>query len=97
MRARRLGRGQSRDCHRRFRRGLPSSLSLVTGMAATASRHLLKLDDGEHVRFLNIHSAFLDENGQIPPSPIPDQLHFSPAGYEAWARAIQPRLAEMRK
>lgn len=55
---------------------------------------LAGFDDGKMVRFLNIGPQFLVD-GTIPTSVMPDQLHPNAEGYEIWAKAMQPLLAEM--
>jgi lysophospholipase L1-like esterase len=62
-----------------------------------ANALLAKLDDGQHVRFLNINSIFLGKDGRIPWTIMPDQLHLTQAGYQLWADAIEKPLAEMMK
>ena len=64
----------------------------------------LELDEGVHlagvgvnVRFLNINDAFLGQDGKIPFSVMPDQLHPNNAGYQLWADAMKPLLTEMMK
>ena len=56
---------------------------------------LAKLDDGQNIRFLNINRVFLDTDGRIPTTVMPDQLHPGPAGYQLWADAMQSHLKEM--
>jgi lysophospholipase L1-like esterase len=56
---------------------------------------LAKLDDGRNIRFLNINRVFLDTDGRIPTTVMPDQLHPGPAGYQLWADAMQSLLKEM--
>ena len=58
---------------------------------------LARLDDGQHVRFLDINSVFLGQDGKIPYSVMPDQLHPGAAGYQLWAEAIVPSLNAMMK
>ncbi len=58
---------------------------------------LAKLDDGKNVRFLNINSAWLDADGKIPDSVMPDQLHPTGPSYKLWAEAMNPLLTEMMK
>lgn len=54
-----------------------------------------KLDDGKMVKYLDITPAFLNEEGLIPRSLMPDFLHLSLSGYRKWADAIEPTLWEM--
>jgi lysophospholipase L1-like esterase len=56
---------------------------------------IAKLDDGKTVRYLDISQSFLNENGLIPKSLMPDFLHLSPDGYRRWAEAMEPTLWEM--
>ena len=62
---------------------------------AAANAELAKLDDGNHVRFLDLGPKFLAPDGSIPREIMPDQLHLSPAGYRLWADAMQPLLDEL--
>ncbi|WP_082616077.1 GDSL-type esterase/lipase family protein [Massilia sp. Root418] len=61
------------------------------------NRDLATLDDGGMVRFLDIGAVFLGQDGRIPKSIMPDQLHPGPAGYQLWADAMQPLLDSMMK
>lgn len=58
---------------------------------------LAKLDDGQNVRYLDINSVFLGQDGKIPFSIMPDQLHPNAAGYQLWADAMTPTLTAMMK
>jgi lysophospholipase L1-like esterase len=51
---------------------------------------LAKLDDGQHVTFLDIGSKFLEPDGTISPEVMPDALHPALKGYEIWANAVEP-------
>jgi lysophospholipase L1-like esterase len=61
------------------------------------NRDLARLDDGKTIRFLNINSVFLGQDGRIPNSIMPDQLHPGAAGYQLWADAMQGLLESMLK
>ena len=56
-----------------------------------------KLDDGKHVFFLDIGDKFLQPDGTLLKTIMPDLLHLSAAGYQIWADAIGPKLAELMK
>jgi lysophospholipase L1-like esterase len=59
---------------------------------------IAKLDDGgKTVRYLDIGSKFLDANGDLPVDIMPDALHPNAKGYQIWADAVQPVVAEMMK
>lgn len=61
------------------------------------NRELAALDDGRTIRFLDIGAVFLGEDGRIPHTIMPDQLHPVAAGYQLWADAMQPLLDSMMK
>ncbi len=54
-----------------------------------------KLADGKNVFFLDVNHAFLRLDGTLDPKLMPDQLHPSPEGALAWARAMEPVLCEL--
>ena len=68
-------------------------MAVIDGVNA----ELAKLDDGTNVRFLNINDVFLGQDGKIPFSIMPDQLHPNTAGYQLWADAMNPLLTQMMK
>jgi lysophospholipase L1-like esterase len=47
------------------------------------------------VEFLDFGDKFLEKDGSISPEIMPDFLHLSPRGYQIWADAIAPKVAEM--
>jgi lysophospholipase L1-like esterase len=62
------------------------------------NQRIAKLDDGgKHVRYLDIGEKFLEPDGTLTKSIMPDALHPNAKGYEIWADAIQPALDEMMK
>jgi lysophospholipase L1-like esterase len=57
-----------------------------------------KLDDGgKHVKYLDIGGKFLDPDGTLPRTIMPDYLHPNVKGYQIWAEAIKPSVDEMEK
>jgi lysophospholipase L1-like esterase len=60
-----------------------------------ASELVARLADGKRVHFLDVNHVFLRLDGSIDPEMMPDLLHPSPKGALAWARAMEPRLAEL--
>lgn len=58
---------------------------------------IAKLDDGKNVKYLDISEKFLEADGTLPKSIMPDALHPNAKGYEIWAEAIEAPLAEMLK
>lgn len=58
---------------------------------------IAKLDDGKHVFFLDIGEKFVQGGGPIDKGIMPDFLHLSARGYEIWADAISPKLADLMK
>jgi lysophospholipase L1-like esterase len=58
---------------------------------------IAKLDDGKTVKFLDINPKFLEFDGTLPKSLMPDLLHPNEHGYQIWADAMGPALDEMLK
>jgi lysophospholipase L1-like esterase len=58
---------------------------------------IAKLDDGTTVKFLDIGPKFLEFDGTLPKSILPDLLHPNAQGYQIWADAMGPALDEMLK
>ncbi len=54
-----------------------------------------KLADGQTVHYMDIGKTFLLEDGTLPRDIMPDLLHLSPAGYQKWAEAIDPKIKEL--
>src|SRR5207302_5853196 len=54
-------------------------------------------DDGKTVKYLDIGDKFLEPDGTLPKSIMPDALHPNEKGYEIWAEAVKPTLDEMMK
>jgi len=56
---------------------------------------IANLDDGEHVRFLDIGERFLEPDGSISTEVMGDGLHPTALGYQIWADAVMPTFREM--
>jgi lysophospholipase L1-like esterase len=62
------------------------------------NEQLAKLDDGgQHVKYLDFGQKFLDPDGTLPKDVMPDALHPNAKGYQIWADAMAPTLAELLK
>ncbi len=62
---------------------------------AAANQILAGLNDGQNVFFLDIGEEFLNEDGVLPESIMPDALHPNTEGYWIWARAMEPAVARL--
>jgi lysophospholipase L1-like esterase len=58
---------------------------------------IAKLDDKKNVFFLDIGDKFTQGKDALDAAIMPDFLHLSAAGYQIWADAITPKLAELTK
>src|SRR4051794_27923569 len=58
---------------------------------------IAKLDDGKTVVYKDIGKEFLDKDGGLPGSIMPDYLHLSGKGYEIWGKAIKGDLEKLTK
>ncbi len=58
---------------------------------------IAKLDDKRNVHFLDIGPEFSQGKNALDAAIMPDFLHLSAAGYQIWADAITPKLAELTK
>ena len=67
------------------------------GQIKTVNDAISKLDDGSHVKYLDIGEKFLASDGTLTKEVMPDALHPNEKGYQIWADAIDPTLDEMLK
>ena len=51
--------------------------------------------DDKTVFFLDINETFLEDDGTLPKSVMPDLLHPHEAGYKMWADAMEPTIAKL--
>lgn len=59
---------------------------------ANTNRLLAGLADQRQVFFLDIGAGFVEADGRISPSVMPDFLHLSANGYRIWAESMEPTL-----
>ncbi len=69
----------------------------VRATIAEINSIISKLHDGKSVYYLDIGAKFLDADGNIPSDIMKDGLHPTPKGYEIWAEAVKPPLADLLK
>lgn len=93
---------------RRVRKRLPDTKILLLGIfprgehpnpqrgkVLQANQIFQRLDDGEHVFYLDIGYRFLEPDGTISKRIMPDALHPTEEGYKIWAAAVEPKLREL--
>ena len=79
-----------------FPRSLPGDP--VRDKLAEVNRIISKLDDQQHIFYMDIGAKFLDENGVfLPDSFRVDNLHPQAKGYDIWGAAVKDKLAELMK
>jgi lysophospholipase L1-like esterase len=62
---------------------------------AAVNAKIANLADGSNVTFFDIGKSFLNEDGTISGTVMPDFLHLSTRGYRIWADAMEPTLWQM--
>jgi lysophospholipase L1-like esterase len=76
-----------------FPRG--STFSTQRGKILQVNEALAKLDDGQHIFYQDLGPLFIEDNGSISKSIMPDYLHPNDAGYRIWANATEPKIKEL--
>ena len=56
---------------------------------------IAKLDDGSMVKYLDIDPEFIESNGTLSRTVMPDLLHPNERGYQIWADVMNPTLDKM--
>jgi beta-glucosidase len=62
---------------------------------AKASELASKVADGKMVHYLDIGKSFLEPDGTLTKEVMPDRLHPNAHGYEIWAEAMEPKVAQL--
>ncbi|MEZ5320063.1 MAG: GDSL-type esterase/lipase family protein [Vicinamibacterales bacterium] len=77
-----------------FPRGRPGDA--VRDEIAEINARIARLDDQEHVFYLDIGAKFLDADGVFLPDTFrPDNLHPLAKGYDIWGEAVRETLARL--
>ena len=76
-----------------FPRG--KTFSPQRGKILQVNQALAKLDDGQHIFYLDFGSQLIENDGSISKSIMPDYLHPNETGYKIWAAATEPKLKEL--
>ena len=71
------------------------NFSAQRGKLLQINQALAKVADGKMIHYIDFGSQLVEADGSISKTIMPDYLHLSPAGYEIWAKAIEPKLKEM--
>lgn len=92
----------------RLRNKLPNTKILLLGIfqrrekptperavLAKANEIASKLADGKSVFYMDINNIFVQPDGSIPKSLMPDFEHPSPKGHRIWAEKIEPIVARL--
>jgi lysophospholipase L1-like esterase len=64
----------------------------VRDQLKTINAQLARLDDGKMIKFMDIGDKFLQPDGTLPRSLMPDLLHPNAQGYQIWSDAIESVL-----
>jgi lysophospholipase L1-like esterase len=76
-----------------FPRG--KAFSPQRGKILQVNQALARLDDGQHVFYLDFGSQLIENDGSISKGIMPDYLHPNDAGYRIWANAMEPKLKQL--
>jgi lysophospholipase L1-like esterase len=70
----------------------------VRDKIAEVNSIIARLDDQQHVFYMDIGAGFLDEKGYFLPDAFRgDNLHPQAKGYDIWGAAVKDKLAELMK
>jgi beta-glucosidase len=77
-----------------FPRG-PNNADPLRQVNERVNKIVAKLADHKNVFFLNINPKFLEADGTLSKTIMPDLLHPNAKGYEIWAEAIEPTVKQL--
>lgn len=78
-----------------FPRG--QTFSTQRGKILQVNQAIAKMADGKMIHYVDFGSDLIEADGSISKTLMPDYLHLSEAGYEIWAKAIEPKLKEIAR
>ncbi|NRA40540.1 MAG: GDSL family lipase [Planctomycetes bacterium] len=67
--------------------------TLFRQQIAEINQRIQQAADGNRVIWFDIGDQFLDDQGEITDSLMPDFLHLTPTAYDIWSKALLPLLA----
>jgi beta-glucosidase len=65
------------------------------GKILQVNQALARMDDGKTIFYLDFGSQYIQDDGSISRTIMPDYLHPNQAGYVIWANAIEPKLKQL--
>jgi lysophospholipase L1-like esterase len=75
-----------------FPRG--KTFSPQRGKILQVNQALARIDDGNHIFYLDFGSQLIENDGSISKSMMADYLHPTDSGYRIWANAMEPKLRQ---
>ncbi len=69
----------------------PDAMPIIRAVNAKIER----LADGKTIRFSNVNDKLAESDGKLLAGMMPDGLHPSVKGYQAWADGLKPMLTEL--
>jgi lysophospholipase L1-like esterase len=70
----------------------PGKETATTRGARRVNELISKLGNGDSVVYLDVESAFLDDQGNVDAKYFYDGLHLTEAGFETWNRILLPKI-----
>jgi lysophospholipase L1-like esterase len=71
------------------------AFSAQRGKILQVNEALARLDDGQNIFYMDLGPKFIENDGTISKTIMPDYLHPNAAGYEIWAEATEPTIKEL--
>lgn len=71
------------------------NFSAQRGKLAMINQVIRRQADGKNVIWVDFGHQYLNDDGTLPRSLMPDYLHLSKKGYEIWAEAIEDQLSAL--